>query len=315
MPSRPRSSSDISDCMLDLIVGATGMLGSEIAHQLLKRGRRVRALVRSSARPERIALLRDAGAELVYGDLKAPGTLEAACAGATAVISTASSTNSRAEGDSIETVDGAGQLALIEAARHAAVEQFVFVSFPPSRLDFPLQTAKRAAEASLRASGLGYTVLQPAHFFETWFSEAVGFDLRGRSTRLFGGGDAKLSFVSFRDVARVVAEVLGKRAAFGKTLAFGGPDALSQRDVLSLFEELTCSRFQVENIDAAALTSQAEPPGDALSRSFAALMLLCGASDEYAVGLGALSGLVEMDFVNARTFARGAVAAHAGDSR
>ncbi|HKU40104.1 MAG TPA: NmrA family NAD(P)-binding protein, partial [Polyangiales bacterium] len=94
--------------MVDLVVGATGMLGSQIASQLLRSGRRVRALVRASSRPERVAQLKDAGAELVYGDLKEPHTLSAACGGVSSVISTASATNSRASGDSIETVDGTG---------------------------------------------------------------------------------------------------------------------------------------------------------------------------------------------------------------
>jgi uncharacterized protein YbjT (DUF2867 family) len=288
---------------MDLIVGATGMLGSEIAVQLLERGRRVRALVRPSSRPERVARLKALGAELVYGDLKRPATLDAACAGVSTLISTASSTNSREQGDSIETVDGMGQLALIEAARRAEVEQFVFLSFPPSQLEFPLQTAKRAAEQRLRQSGLGFTVLQPVHFFETWFSEVTGFDWRRRSARLFGGGHAEVSFVSYRDVARVVAGVLGKQAALGKTLAFGGPAAVSQRDVVRVFEELTGARFDVEVVDATALAAQVEQPGDSLARSFAALMLLCGVRHEYAVAPGSLSGLVELELVNARGFA------------
>ena len=309
MLSRPRSSSDISERMIDLVVGATGVLGGEIAGELAQRGRRVRALVRSNARPERVAQLRAAGVELVYGDLKQPQTLEAACAGVSTVISTASSTNSRVQGDSIETVDGSGQLALVEAARQAAIEQFVFVSFPASPLEFPLQSAKRAVESSLRESGLGYTVLQPAPFFEIWFSEVLGFDWRRRNARLFGGGNAKISFVSYHDVVRVVVGVLGNPAAMGRTLAFGGPARVSQRDVLGIFEELTNARFNVESIDAGLLATQLEQPGDSLARSFAALMLLGGARDEYALASDALAGVVDLELTSARAFVEQLVAA------
>ena len=77
---------------MTLIAGATGMLGSEICRLLREQGKPVRALVRSTSNPETIARLKSSGAEIVQGDLKDPASLEAACHGATSVISTASST-------------------------------------------------------------------------------------------------------------------------------------------------------------------------------------------------------------------------------
>jgi NADH dehydrogenase len=71
----------------------------------------------------------------------------------TALITTASSTLSRQDGDSIETVDRQGQLDLIDAAEAAGVRRVVLISFPPVALDFPLQTAKREVEARLQRSG------------------------------------------------------------------------------------------------------------------------------------------------------------------
>ena len=77
---------------MDLIVGATGMLGREICHLLRGRGRRVRALARAASDAATVARLRDGGAEIVIGDLKDRSSLDAACLGADIVISTASST-------------------------------------------------------------------------------------------------------------------------------------------------------------------------------------------------------------------------------
>src|SRR3954468_10707887 len=104
-----------------LVVGATGLVGSAVCQKLAERGEKVRALVRATSSPERLAGLRASGAELVTGDLKDPGSLAAACRGVAAVISTAPSTLSRQPGDSIESVDGAGQLNLIDAAKAANV--------------------------------------------------------------------------------------------------------------------------------------------------------------------------------------------------
>lgn len=289
---------------MDLVIGATGMLGSEIVGELRRRGRNVRALVRSGSAPERLAQLESLGVELVQGDLKVPATLAAVCEGVEHVISTASSTQSRRTGDSIDSVDQQGQLNLFEAARRAGVTQLVLVSFPHSQLQFPLQSAKRASEAALRASGIPYTVLQPPHFYETWFSPALGFDWRSRTVRYFGNGAAKVSFVSFKDVARVAAEVLGQPAALNQTLVFGGPSAISQRDMVAMFEAVLEERFRSETVDEGALQRQCEDGPDALSKSFAALMLLCGALGDFRVNNENLKGLVDFPFLSAEQFAR-----------
>jgi nucleoside-diphosphate-sugar epimerase len=67
---------------LNLLTGATGLLGSHIAEQLVTRGERVRALVRSTADT---AFLRGLGVELAPGDLADPASLRRAVAGADVV--------------------------------------------------------------------------------------------------------------------------------------------------------------------------------------------------------------------------------------
>src|SRR5206468_4259637 len=52
-----------------LVVGATGLVGSEVCRKLAKRGRSVRALVRTTSEPAKVAALKDAGVECVIGDL------------------------------------------------------------------------------------------------------------------------------------------------------------------------------------------------------------------------------------------------------
>src|SRR5262245_38815620 len=91
-----------------LVVGATGPvgLGGEICRQLVAANRPVRALVRSTADPNRVANLARIGVELIDGDLKNPGSLHKACAGIDTVISTASMMVSKQEGDRVENVDG-----------------------------------------------------------------------------------------------------------------------------------------------------------------------------------------------------------------
>jgi uncharacterized protein YbjT (DUF2867 family) len=106
---------------MNLIVGATGLVGGEICRRLAADRKPVRALVRPTGDASRIDELRAAGAELVSGDLKDPASIQTACHGATAVLSTASSVLSGQPGDTIDGVDRLGQLQLIEAAKSAGL--------------------------------------------------------------------------------------------------------------------------------------------------------------------------------------------------
>ncbi len=256
-----------------LVIGATGFLGGEIVRLLASSGARVRAVARDGCDAAKRATLEGHGVELVTADLKHPGSIEAACAGATIVISTASATISRQDGDSIQTVDRDGQLALIETAEAAGVSHFVFVSFAPTELDFELQRVKRKVEDRLRGGRVPYTILQPTHFFEVWLSPALGFDLAGGKARVFGDGRAPYSWVSLHDVARFAVKSARSQAMVGKVLPLAGPDTLSQRDVIAMFEERGSRPVAVEEVPAAALEAQLKGATNALEEAYAALML------------------------------------------
>ncbi len=255
-----------------LVVGATGLVGSAICQKLLERGEKVRALVRATSLKEKVEALRSSGAESCTGDLKDPASLAAACRGIDAVISTASSTLSRQPGDSIESVDAAGQLNLVSAAKAANVGPFLFVSFRrPAGVSFPLAGAKQQVENAIQ--GLNFTIIQASWFMEVWLSPALGFDYANATARIYGAGTSPISWVSFRDVAEMCALGLRHRAAERKTIEFGGPEPLSPLEVVARFEKISGRRFQIEHIPESALLSQFEAATDSLQKSFAALML------------------------------------------
>lgn len=60
---------------MKLVVGATGLVGSEICRLLVEKGKSVRALVRKSSDPEKVATLEKLGVELAIGDLREPSSL------------------------------------------------------------------------------------------------------------------------------------------------------------------------------------------------------------------------------------------------
>jgi uncharacterized protein YbjT (DUF2867 family) len=255
-----------------LVAGATGLVGSEVCQRLMRRGERVRALVRATSSKEKVEALRSSGVELFVGDLKDPESIVAACRGVNAVISTASSTLTRQPGDSIQSVDAAGQLSLVNAAKDANVDRFLFVSFRRTPgISFPLGDAKAEVENAL--TSLNFTVIQASWFMEVWLSPALGFDYANAAARIYGPGTSPISWVSFRDVAEMCTVALRLPAAGRKTIEFGGPEALSPLEVVARFERIGGRPFRLEHVPEQALLAQFEGATDSLQKSFAALML------------------------------------------
>jgi NADH dehydrogenase len=256
-----------------LVVGATGLVGGSIARGLLADGRKVRVLVRpcSDARP-----LIDAGAQPVAGDLKDPSSLVGACAGVATLITTASA-GSRGGADTPQTVDLEGNRHLIDAAREAGVGQFVFVSTIAADEDSPVPVlrAKAAAEAHLRHSGLPHTILAATPLMDVLLPLIVGGPARaGRPVTLVGEGRRRHSFVAAADVAAFAVAAVGHPAALNRRVVVGGPEAVSLRDVVAVYERVLGRAIPVRTVAPGALLPDLPPvPGlaEAISGQVAAL--------------------------------------------
>jgi uncharacterized protein YbjT (DUF2867 family) len=229
------------------VAGATGALGAQVCERLRAEGIDVRPLSRPAV------------------DLTRPETL--ALDGVSCVVSTATCFPRTNE---IDAVDRDGNIALVEAAEAAGVPRFVFVSLKPVPLDFPLQRAKRAVEERLAAGGMDVVVLRAGKFMDIWFSPLVGFDLQGRSATIFGDGTSPVSWIAAADVAgEAVEAALARRSG---TYELGGPEHLSQRDVVRIYEELTGTEWTLDELPAAELERQLASD-NAVESSLAGVML------------------------------------------
>ena len=255
-----------------LVAGATGYLGSEICRQLILKNKTVKGLVRATSDATKVAQLNASGIETLEGDLKDKGSLENALHGISVVISTVSSTLSRQEGDSIQSVDYEGQINLIDAAVKAGVSQFIYISFCELG-ECPLQTAKRKVEKHLSESGLNYTVLQPTYFMEVWLSPALGFDYPNAKATIYGEGNNKISWIAIKDVASFAVAALDNAAAANKMIVLGGPEALSPLEAVHIFETAKGTKFDLQFVPEEALKAQKDAAQDPLGKSFATLML------------------------------------------
>lgn len=259
-----------------LVVGGTGRLGCEIALLLKEAGHPVRAITREAASPEVVSRLLQAGVECEVGDLRNAESLVAACAGAEVVISTATAIGRRSPADTIAEVDLAGQLALVGAAEEAGVQRLVFVSFamPPGfPTDFPLWSAKRTVEARLESSDLEFTILHPAPFMESWLAARAGVDVKRGEARIGGGGMNRISFVALADVARAACAAAHHPGARNRTLAVGGPAAVSWLAALRTIGAAAGKRLRVTNAPLSELVAAFERETEPKARSLRALAL------------------------------------------
>ena len=215
-----------------LVVGASGRLGGRITQRLLGTGKPVRILARQN--PAYQALV-DSGAQPVTGDLKDRASLEIACQGVDTVITTATAAE-RGEPDNSESVDLHGVSSLIEVARAAHVDHFIYISFSGANPTSPnpLFKAKSQNEQRLRESGMVYTILTPHLYMDVWLGLSVGIPLQaGQPVTLVGKGDHKHSFIAIQDVAAFAVAAIHHPQALNQQLLLGGPEPLSTVDMVS----------------------------------------------------------------------------------
>ncbi len=269
-----------------LIAGATGHLGSEIVRRLRANGQDVRALVRTTSAPEKIAGLQQLGAETVTGNLRDRASLDAACKGVRTVISTVTTIVTAQPGDSFVDTDAAGTISLIDAATAAGAEHFIFISVDTPRFpDTPLTNAKRAVETHLKSRGLSYTILQPALFMEVWLGPMLFGDPSTGQVKIYGEGRGRVAYVALGDVAEVAVRAVSLASARNSTIKFGGPDAVTQRDVVKIFEKAGGKPLAVTEVPEQALEAQWMSASDPHQRTFSGLMLGLARLDEEVVPL------------------------------
>jgi uncharacterized protein YbjT (DUF2867 family) len=180
-----------------LVTGAGGKTGKAVTGALAERGVPVRAFVR---RAEHEAALRERGAqEVVVGDLRSAADFRRAMAGVRSVYHICPNVHP----DEVVI----GQVA-IAAAREAGVGHFAFHSvLHPQTESMPHHWNKLRVEEALFASGLPFTILEPAPYMQNVLAGLAAITGRGVYTVPYPV-ETRLSLVDLEDVAQAAARVL-----------------------------------------------------------------------------------------------------------
>jgi uncharacterized protein YbjT (DUF2867 family) len=233
--------------MTVLLIGGTGLLGGAVAEGLAARGEPVRALVRDG---KRVARLRELGFELVVGDLRDRHTLERLLRDVRAVVTTAQG-DPLSRKKPLRQIDGAANQQLIATARRMHVEHFVFVSAlkaDQGAASVPQLDYKYMAEQALQSSGMGYTIIRPSSFQETFGDGFAPFKRIIERTGIgitMGSGRGRQSFVAISDVARAAVLALDHPKARDEIVPVGGPEDLCYRDAYARIARVTGRRVTI----------------------------------------------------------------------
>lgn len=145
------------------VAGATGKQGGAVAHRLLARGHKVRALTRSPDKPAAQALAAK-GAEVVRADLEDRISLDHALAGTSALFSVQDFLEAGVEAELRQGLN------LTEAAAASGIEHIVYsgASTMDRNTGVPHLDSKWQVETRVRQLDMPWTVFRPAAFMDNW---------------------------------------------------------------------------------------------------------------------------------------------------
>lgn len=241
----------MADDLPVLVVGATGFLGGQVVDELLKRGKRVRALVRPKSNASK---LEAKGVEVARGDMLDAASLLAAMTGVSAVISTAAgyTRNDR----NAHAIDTYGYSNLAYAAKHAAVPRFVLISIVTSDQtpQIPHFWNKKLAEDAFEKLGVPFVALRPGAFFDQVATMGGGDPFAKGRLIWMGSKDAKLTFVLASDVAGYLAEAVDADTVEGERIDIGWTRPVSISEAASLVQTHADKPVKVMAMPAGVIT-------------------------------------------------------------
>lgn len=221
-----------------LVTGATGAQGGSVARHLLAAGKfSVRGMTRKP-KSEAALALKNAGAEVVHGDMDDIESIKSAVEGCYGVFGVTSFW----EHFEKEYAQGKN---LVDAVAGANVRHFVFSTLPSVRkiakeLEVPHFETKAALEDHTRSAGIPSTFIHVAFYFENFlgfFPPRRGPD--GTYTFGFPQGNTPLAGVAVEDVGGIVARIFERREEFiGKTVGIVGDELPAAKYAEAMTREL-----------------------------------------------------------------------------
>ncbi|MDX8387230.1 MAG: complex I NDUFA9 subunit family protein [Ghiorsea sp.] len=220
------------------IIGGTGFVGRVIARQAVDAGHQV---VVASRHPARARDLLVKGIKICKADISTGKGIDSAIAGADTVINLVGLLYSAGK-NTFETAHTQGAKNLIDACNKANIKQLLHMSAllsDEATASSKYAQTKRAAETTVRNSGLDWTIFRPSIIFGCNDS----FLMRFKSLSAIGpvlpviAGETKFQPVWVEDVARAFVLSIDNKKVSEQTYTLAGKDIYTFKAMLSMWME------------------------------------------------------------------------------
>ena len=227
-----------------LVIGGTGTLGRQIVLQALTKGYQVRCLVRNF---RKASFLKEWGAELVYGDLTRPETIPPCLNGITAIID--ASTSRANELESLKKVDWEGKLCLIEAAKIANIQRFIFFSAQNVEQfdNIPLMKVKNGIEIKLKESSIPFTIFRLSGFYQGLI-EQYAIPILENLPIWVTNENTYISYMDTQDIAKFCLRSLQIPQTKNQTFLLSGSKGWVSSEIIKLCEQLAGQKAKVQRV-------------------------------------------------------------------
>lgn len=227
-----------------LLTGGSGFTGEFVLSELARRGHDVVALARSTRSADVVAAR---GAEPVWGDLDDAAAIDVAMqtAKADCLVNLASLGFGHAP-------------TIVTAAENAGLRRAVFVSTTAifTKLNASSKTVRVAAEDTIRASELDWTIIRPTMIYGTDgdrnISRLVKLARKAPIIPLPGDGERMQQPVHVEDLARTIVNAAERDIAVGKAYNVAGPEPIAFDDMVRLAGESVGASPRVARIPLGA---------------------------------------------------------------
>ena len=231
-----------SDRLVTLI-GGSGFIGRHLVRSLAKRGYRIRVACRRPDLAGHVVPLGTPGQIVpVQANVRYPASLAAACDGAYAVVNLTGLLHN-AGAQTFDAVHVFGAEAVAKSAKAAKAQVLVHLSAIGADMNSASTYAQTKAEgeAKAKAAFTGVSIIRPSVVFgpEDGFFNRFAAMARFLPVLPLIGGETKFQPVFVGDVAEVIATLIERGVADGKTYELGGPEVKSFKDLLNYVLEVT----------------------------------------------------------------------------
>jgi len=209
-----------------LVLGATGLLGKPVAHQLLKDGFTVRALVRDV---ERAKSLLDSEIEVNPGDVTDLASLENGMQECFGVHISVGGPVDQLSAENVATL-----------APTLGIERISYISGATVSEEnswFPMVAQKVAAEQAILNCGVPYLIFCP-----TWPMEQIARFSRDGKPFMMGKQPLPVHFFAERDLGKMVSSAYQNEEVANKRFYVYGPEAMTMTETIQRY----CQTFHPE---------------------------------------------------------------------